>query len=254
MMFGHEDKIRLFKKLANEGNLSHAYLFFGDAQIGKFLFAKALANFLENGKFEAAAEPLLDAEVFSSDEKGTIGIDAMRDLKKFLWQTPFRSSRRLAIINEAEKLTPEAQSSLLKIIEEPPREGFVIFVTYESDVLFPPLVSRLTKIYFERMPEVKIEDLLSAHYKISREKAKIVAGESFGRIGRAINLLGGKKSGESGDIQSDLEERILFLRKKGIIKNAKILSRLLERETFLKRYNLNQNIQKKAVEYELGKI
>lgn len=253
-MFGHEDKIKLFKKLAGEDNLSHAYLFFGDAQIGKFLFAKALANFLENGKFEVAAEPLLDAEVFSSDEKGTIGIDAMRDLKKFLWQTPFRSSRRLAIINEAEKLTPEAQSSLLKIIEEPPRGCFVIFVTYESDVLFPPLASRLTKIYFERMPEAKIEDVLSTHYKISREKAKIVAHESFGRIGRAIDLLSGKKRGENGDIQSDLEERILFLRKKGIIKNAKILSRLLERETFLKRYNLNQNIQKKAVEYELKKI
>lgn len=251
MLFGHSDKIKVFKELVDGGYLSHAYLFFGDAQIGKSHFAKLLAYYLEFGKFEEVSDLLIDAAWFLPDEKGTIGIGAVRDVKKFLWQTPLRSPRRLAVIDGAEALTPEAQSALLKIVEEPPPHALLIFIAHDLQVLFPPLLSRLSKIYFPRLSKKEVEEILVGHYKVSVANAKAVALRSFGRMGRALKLL--ERSGkEAADgLEAELEQKIIDLRGRDIFKNSKKLVWLLDREMLLKRFNLNQNLQRKAVEYQI---
>lgn len=254
MLFGHEKLIAVFRRLAAENKLSHAYLFFGDAGIGKFSFAKSLAYFLEGGSFEPTGETLIDTGIFSPDEKNIIGIDAVRGLKRFLWQTPLRSPKRIAIINRAEALTTEAQSALLKIVEEPPRDSLIIFITCNDQVLFPPLLSRVAKVYFRRMKKIQIENFLIDNYGIAKEKAGFIAIDSFGRIGRAVEMMNGapRRYSNNDNIELSLENKILSLRKSGILKNTKILSHLLQRETFIKRYNLNPNLQKKAAEYYLA--
>lgn len=249
MLLGHEDKIGIFKKLFAENNLSHAYLFFGDAEIGKCLFAKSLAYFLESGKFEISEILLIDAQFLCANEKDIIGIDEIRDLKGFLWQTPLRSKKRTVIIDEAEKLTPEAQSALLKIVEEPPSHALLIFIAAQTQILFPPLLSRLIQIYFPRLSHSKIKEILIKNYEVQPRKAEIIAGDSFGRLGRALNILNGRQEDFEGfNIEKAVEERILLLRKKQVLKNAKNLSRLLERQSLLKRYNLNPSLQMKALE------
>lgn len=260
-IFGHEDKIELFKKLIREGNLGHAYLFYGDSEIGKFLFAKSLANFLaapislgraSPNFFEVGREgTLLDSRVFTPNEKNSIGIEEARELKSFLWQTPLVSEKRLAIINDCHLLTPEAGGAMLKIAEEPPKHGTLIFITHAPQALFPPLLSRFAKVYFKRMPKERIKSLLADIYKIPLQKAEVIAINSFGRIGRAINLLKGENANEKMNLESEIEEEILALSRKNLIKNAEALSWLLERESLLKRYNLNQNLQKKAMDYEI---
>ena len=254
MLFGHEDKIKAFKKLIGEGKLSHAYLFYGDAQIGKFSFAAALANFLEFGKFEILSEPLVDTKIFAPNDMGTISIDAVRGIKHFLWQTPFRSPKKLAIIDEAQALTREAQGALLKIVEEPPPHGLLIFIASSLEVFSPPLLSRLIKIYFRRLPDEKLEKILIENFNAAPAKAKTIAENSFGRIGLALGLLNGGKTNEAEDnLENDLENEILALRKRDIFKNAVLIAWLLEKESALKKYNLNKNLQKKAIETKLYK-
>ena len=67
-----ENKIlNLFKN----GNASHAYIFFGDNQVGKFTFALKLANFLESGKLEEST-PLTETLVIKpiiEETKSSIG-------------------------------------------------------------------------------------------------------------------------------------------------------------------------------------
>jgi len=253
MLFGHEDKVREFEKVIETGRLGHAYLFFGDAQIGKFSFAKSLGHFLESKKFESSDEPLFDTKIFAPNEKDVIGIDAIRSLKSFLWQTPFRSSKKLAIIDEAHALTTEAQSALLKIVEEPPPHGLLIFIASNTQIFFPPLLSRLNKIYFRRLPAEKLEKVLIEHFNVPPAKAKTIALNSFGRIGSALDILnGGTKTGETEDsLEKDLENKILALRKQGTLKNASLIAWLLEKETALKRFNLNKNLQKKAIQNKI---
>ncbi len=255
MLFGHQDKIELFKKLADSGNLSHAYLFYGYSGIGKFRFARAFASFLESGVLNLPGEgsdaPLLDSKIFLPDEKGKIGVDVARKVKSFLFGKPFKSPRRLAIIRDAEALTPEAESAFLKIVEEPPEKAMMIFIAEDVRTLFAPLRSRLTKIYFRSFSGAEIRKFLTERYRISEAKAGEIADMSFNRIGRAVELIekdGGEKSDE---LLPALSDKIVSLYLKGVLKNSRILSILMEREAALKRYNLNENLQRKAIEYIL---
>ena len=88
-MIGHQDKINLFKKLADDNKLSHAYLFFGDPEIGKFLLLIFLANYLEKSAFEKPTAILEELLVISPNEKGIIGIDGVRNISHFLYQNRY---------------------------------------------------------------------------------------------------------------------------------------------------------------------
>ena len=180
MLIGHSKIIADLKRLAKSGGLSHGYIFFGPSMVGKRTTAQALAKFLEkgspskflpgkswDGKFETLreGEPLQDSMTIDvafarrlnpekkSDE---IGIDAVRELKGFLWQKPGASARRTAIIDDGELLTAEAQNALLKITEEPPQSSLLILITNDIDGLLPTISSRLQKIYFSTVPEKEI--------------------------------------------------------------------------------------------------
>ncbi len=254
MLFGHQDKISLFKRLVKENNLSHAYLFYGPPQIGKFCFARTLAYFLENGEFKPPANgkevPLLDSKIFLPDERKIIGVDNARELKFFLTTAPFKSPRRLAIINDAEALTDEAQSALLKIVEEPPPRAMIIFITYDPQALFAPLRSRLVQVYFPPLSKNELREILVKNYRLAEKEAEEVSRKSFGRIGRAVNLIAKKKSKEKdSDLLKVLEGEIVDLYMKGFIGNSALLSELLSRQTALHRFNLNQNLERKAIEY-----
>ncbi|MGC9603350.1 MAG: AAA family ATPase [Minisyncoccia bacterium] len=247
-LFGHEERTRAFQKLIRENKLGQAYLFYGDRGVGKGTFARLLAYALENGKFEVATEPLLDASfVLKGEEKNSIGIEKILEVRKFLWQKPLKSPRRLAVIDNAEELTPEAQGALLKIVEEPPEHALLIFVAHDPQVLIPPLLSRFAKVYFPRLSKNEVAKILKEKYGESEKKARDIAAASFGRIGYALELLKLDPKGED-DLEDFLERSILKLWRENLEKNASLLSWLLDRETLVKRYNLNMNLQRKAAE------
>src|SRR3989338_2928228 len=110
MFIGHQHLVKDFKSLVKAGRLAQGYIFFGEPEVGKFYFAKHLANFLETEEFQIAQRPLGDALILENPS----GIDEVRQIKNFLWQKPVASSRRLAIINNAENLTSQAQNAILK--------------------------------------------------------------------------------------------------------------------------------------------
>lgn len=254
MLFGHEDKISEFKNLIRENALSHAYIFFGDNQIGKFTFAQSLAYFLENGEFDYPNEGqkvLVDfLAILPDPEKESISIATVRQIKNFLFQRPLRSMKRTVVIDQAEKLTPEAQPALLKIVEEPPPDSLLIFIVTDPAVFLPALVSRCQKIYFRRLSMQKLIEILEKYYHLPAIQAKKIAADSFGRLGRALKMLESKNANEE-NFEFWLENNILKLRK-NLIKNSKILAWLLERELLIKRYNINKNLQQRAIEAYLN--
>lgn len=161
MIIGHKNLIADLRSLAERGTLSHGYIFHGPSMVGKKTAAIAFANFLERGEFEATLNEdgtervLSDCMVISPGENGSIGIDAVREIRNFLWQKPNVSARRTLIIDEAELLTTEAQNALLKITEEPPESSLLILVTSDIESILPTISSRLPKLYFGTVAEVK---------------------------------------------------------------------------------------------------
>lgn len=158
--------------LHERGQLGHAYIFFGDPNIGKAAAARALAARIETGAWPDAevsdkdasrGHPLTDTQVFSPDEKGAIGIDAARSIKTFLSEKPFVGARRTAIVDRAELMTSEAQNALLKVAEEPPESALLILVMPDPELLWPTLQSRFQKIYFQPPGRKEMQEKLRAN-------------------------------------------------------------------------------------------
>ncbi|MCR4261230.1 MAG: DNA polymerase III subunit [Candidatus Colwellbacteria bacterium] len=187
MLVGHDEKRKIFEELAKSDVLSHGYIFFGEEQVGKKTFALSFANFLEKGRFETPEGILSEAKLISPEE-GSIGIDTVKEAKHFLSQKPISSKRRVLIVNDAHKLTSQAQNAILKISEEPPQSSLIIVISPTLDSLLSTLTSRLQRVYFSRIETKEIAKLMKDNGVTALEAEKI-AQSALGRPGRAMDAL-----------------------------------------------------------------
>ena len=206
-------KEKLFARLVEENRLSHSFVFFGPPSSNKEKFAFSFAFFLEYGDFEINdKKPLFDSKIIApTAEKKSIGIDEIREIRHFLSENPLISKRRTIIINPSENLSWQAQAALLKIVEEPPLNSLIIFIANDAQVLIAPLLSRLSKIFFS-------SDIVQANPETKEGLAP------------------------------EIEKAIIKLYLENPIKNSREINFLLEKEELAKKLNLNEKIQKKAIE------
>jgi len=154
---------------------------------------------LEKGGFEPAnGEVLQDLKVIDIEfmralnpetSGDSIGIDAVREVKNFLWQKPNTSARRTLVIDSAELLTTEAQNALLKITEEPPASSLLILVTSDIESILPTITSRLPKIYFGAVPQKEIDAWLANDLGVVKTKVASLAKQAIGKPGIAWRLI-----------------------------------------------------------------
>jgi len=162
-LFGYDDIRKMLMRLADARELSHAYLFFGESQVGKFLCAQSLANYIERGTFEEPTKQLQETLIIdlSKQTEGeesieSIGITSAREATRFVKQMSALSPYRMVIIRDAEWLTDQAQNALLKTLEEPPAHSVLILIASHADVFLPAVASRLQKIYFKTLSEERM--------------------------------------------------------------------------------------------------
>jgi hypothetical protein len=84
-----------------------------------------------------------------SRSKSSIGIADIQPLISWNGQKPFQGENKVGIIYDAERLTPEAQNSLLKTLEEPTPGTLICLVTRNSNALLPTVLSRSQIINIE---------------------------------------------------------------------------------------------------------
>ncbi|MBA6224978.1 DNA polymerase III subunit delta' [Colwellia sp. MB02u-18] len=95
------------------------------------------------------------------NDKNTIGVDAIRKLSQFFEKTAHIGIAKTALVNHADTMTVSAANALLKTLEEPTSQSFIMLTTHSSDVLLPTIISRCQK--FEIRPPVGKK--LLAEYK-----------------------------------------------------------------------------------------
>jgi len=96
--------------------------------------------------------------VFAPNKKKSIGISQIRALITFMSTKPYSSKYKVAIINPADKMTPQAQNALLKILEEPPFYAVLILSSKSEQYLLPTLLSRCRKIKPDTKEDAFFED------------------------------------------------------------------------------------------------
>jgi len=125
-----------------------------------------------------------DIHILDRREENSIGIEEVKDFVKEMIFKPFGVSKQVAIIYEAEKLTPQAQNSFLKTLEESSDDTiYILCVNNEKNVL-PTIYSRSKPVYIKQgklemmedaKPQILDQDLVEQFGyidSISKEKVK----------------------------------------------------------------------------------
>lgn len=200
MLFNRTEKEKLLSEIAS-GKLSHAYLIEGGEGCGKTYFARfAAAAVLCTGdkppcgkcpscvKALAGSHP--DLFYFSPDKKASMGVETVRDIKKSLFFMPNDGDRKVYIIDDAQKMTVQAQNALLKFIEEPPASVLFFIVSDKKESLLPTVVSRTRIISLAPSDNADIRRfLMSESKKSGGEQIDEAINMAEGSPGKALKLL-----------------------------------------------------------------
>lgn len=187
-----------------KGTPGHAYIFSGEKGSGKKMLAEAFAAALQcedmtPGRTEACGvcknchqamnhnHP--DIIYIGHEKPNTIGVDDIRTgLVGTMDIKPYSGKYKIYIVDEAEKISLQAQNAMLKTIEEPPEYGVVILLTANEGVFLPTIMSRCTKIAMKPVENRLVEKLLMEQGKTVDYEARIIAAYAQGNVGKALSL------------------------------------------------------------------
>ena len=123
----------------------------------------------------------------SESKKKSIGVDEIRGILSALQTYALESDRRVVLLDDADRLTPAAQNSLLKNLEEhPPSTHFILTTAYENRVL-STIRSRVVTVRLAPMNPEALVGWLAAQ-GVPESQAKESARLSDGSPGSALVL------------------------------------------------------------------
>lgn len=202
-LFGHEEVQEAVVSAINTGTLHHGIILAGPEGIGKSTLAYHVARTLldyqggDGGLFGPAEVESLSVSdthpVFRKvaggshpdllilktreDEKTGkmqkfITVDDARKVASFLSLTPAESQYRVVIIDSVDEMNVNAANAILKILEEPPRNAYLILLSHSVGKLLPTIRSRcrtfklsplsddaFSKALKTYLPDIKDEDI-----------------------------------------------------------------------------------------------
>ncbi len=183
-IIGHQSICRFLENALEKQAESHAYLFLGQALVGKGTVARWFADKILGGAQAGRNFAWLDPE------KG-IQIADIRKLRTDLSLTNPFGKYRVAVLRRAEQMTPPAQNAFLKVLEEP-KTAVVFILTAETlKGLLPTVISRVQIVRFAPVPEAVIAGALQ-HDGVVPEVAKRAARLAVGCPGKAVQLCQGE--------------------------------------------------------------
>ncbi len=221
LLYGNE---RAKARLGNAilaGKLPHAFLIAGPEGSGKRTLAKSLAMAVNCEMQDSNSHPLpcmkcntcrrINDGNFTDityikrvGEKATIGVDEVRFYRDDMALSPNESEHKVYIIEEADRLTENAQNALLTVLEEPPRSVIIILICESQDKILTTIKSRVQTIAMQRF---EFDDLKSATLELSSEARLFSRTDpnafnglimsSDGRIGKALKLFSADESKKS---------------------------------------------------------
>ena len=162
--------------------ISHAYMFEGPNGIGKNTMARELAATL------LEMENLFNSPDYIeiTPDGNSIKIAQIRKLQSDILVKPYKSYK-IYVIDEAQKMTVEAQNALLKTLEEPPKYAIIILITNNKESLLDTIKSRCEIIKFTPIPLVEVADYLT-QTGVDKNRASLLANFSRGSMQKAIEL------------------------------------------------------------------
>ena len=212
------------------GTMGHAYILVGPAGSGKHTAALSIASALACEYRKGGKNPLpcgkclacrKIAEGVSPDvsfirraeDRATLGVSIIRELREDLYIAPNENEKKVYIIEEADRMTDEAQNALLLSLESPPPYVVFLLLTQNVDSLLETIRSRAPVLKMQTFGADEIYEILvkdprfAAATKTDRDYFARAVAAADGAIGRAVQILD-KKSEEGAEYLSAREDAL----------------------------------------------
>lgn len=207
---GHEAAKSAFEVARDRGRLHHAWLLTGPEGVGKATFAYRAARRLLGApgvagqgvlgvdpdhpvarQVAARSHPdlfVLEREGPDGKPRRVIPVDDARRLAEFFSKSPAGAPHRVAIIDAADDLNPNAANAILKTLEEPPPRAVLLMVSHSPGRLLPTIRSRCRRLAFGPLDENAAAAFVRERTQVDPEAALRLAVMADGAPGRALQL------------------------------------------------------------------
>ena len=139
------------RKAASSGRVANAYLFYGGTREARLREAEFFAGQLVSGA--------ADLQRVTHEKPNLISVEEIRaQVVRDALIRPYGSGRKVYVIDEAEKMNPQAQNALLKTLEEPPEYVVILLLSDRQEFFLPTVLSRVVKLSLEEEEETEDPD------------------------------------------------------------------------------------------------
>ena len=181
--------------------VSHAYIINGEKSSGKEFIARIFAMALQceqegtdpcnecRSCKQALSGNQPDILYVSHEKPNTISVDDIRvQINNNVVVKPYSSRYKVYIINEAEKMTPQAQNALLKTLEEPPEYVVILLLVSNVNTLLPTVLSRCVLLNMKPVRDSLMKKYLMEELRVPDYKADVCVAFARGNVGKAKAL------------------------------------------------------------------
>ena len=236
-LFGNDAVKARIANLIKTKHVPHAFLIDGGEGSGKMTLALEICAALNCESEHQGSIPchscgscqrimngsFTDVKILAkSPYKATIGVGQVKEFRQDMFLSSTESDYKIYIIDNAEKMTPEAQNALLIVLEEPPKNVIIMLLADGTDKILTTIKSRTQYVAMSRFTPSEIKGHL---LKTNQEAARLMRNDekrldeilvsADGRIGRAKILLDARLSEKDKQRRDVIIEIISSLKSRG---------------------------------------
>ena len=181
---GQPDAVKMLIDMGRRKAVPHCLLFTGPSGVGKTTMIRILREKLKCGDIDYK-------EINAAKDRG---IDVTRDIDQRMGLAPIGGKCRVWAVDEAARLTGDAQSSFLKMLEDTPKHVYFMLATTDPQKLLPTIRTRSTVIALRALSPVDLAGLVrtvceSEGVEITEDVADKLADVADGSARKVLVLL-----------------------------------------------------------------
>lgn len=225
LVYGNEGMKNRIGNAIIDGRAPHAFLVDGPRGSGKATLAVNIAAALNCEARSDGYSPLpcgkcdscrkifagghVDVRTLKkSTDRSTLGVAEIKEFREDMFLSATEAEYKVYIIEDAERMTPEAQNALLIVLEEPPRNVVILLLASGTDSILTTIKSRTQYIATSRFTP---EELSRYVVEISPEARTLRANDraafdaaimgADGCIGQALELTNPQSATEASEVR-----------------------------------------------------